>query len=228
MNNMNQITKILFFLFLSVWLFAQNSDHKNAISYKMLVTDYNTLDTQYRKENPKRYIHPDDVNFGAEIGYQRYIFSSLNAGATLRLGSVDSYHLLIDSTDGGCISAPCNRRFYRNELFTSFGIHADYKFNNGYLLKENFFIAPYLRVGLNAFYLTRREGNFDLQLPMALGVNIRLNPLFSLQTQFDYNQSFVVNKQNFVISAGFVWTLGKMVENKETETETEVIIAPKL
>ena len=33
---------------------------------------------------------------------------------------------------------------------------------------------------------------------------------------------------NFVISAGFVWTLGKMVENKETETETEVIIAPKL
>jgi hypothetical protein len=72
---------------------------------------------------------------------------------------------------------------------------------------------------LNAFYLTRREGNFDLQLPMALGVNIRLNPLFSLQTQFDYNQSFVVNKQNFVISAGFVWTLGKMVENKETETD---------
>jgi hypothetical protein len=212
---------------MSLWAFAQSSENRNAISYKMLVTDYNTLDTQYRKENPKRYIHPDDVNFGAEIGYQRYIFSSLNVGATLRLGSVDAYHLLIDSTDGACISAPCNRRYYRNELFTSFGINADYKFNNGYLLKENFFIAPYLRVGLNALYLSKREGNFDLQIPMALGVNVRLNPLFSLQTQFDYNHSFIANKNNFVISAGFVWTLGKMLENKEPETEAEIIIAPR-
>jgi Mn2+/Fe2+ NRAMP family transporter len=39
---------------------------------------------------------------------------------------------------------------------------------------------------------------------MALGLNIRLNQLFSLQTQFDYNQSLIVNKNNFVISAGFI------------------------
>jgi hypothetical protein len=226
MNDMVKLFKILFFLFVAFQLNAQNSTDRNAISYKMLVTDYNTIDTQYRNENPKRYIHPDDVNFGAELGYQRYLSPSFNAGASVRLGSIDSYHLLIDSTDGGCTSAPCNRRYFRNELFAGFGLHGDYKFNNGYILKEDFFIAPYLRLGLNALYLSRREGNFDLQVPMALGVNIKLNPLFSLQTQFDYNQSLIVNKNNFVISAGFVWTLGKLNE-KVVEEESEIIIAPR-
>jgi len=225
MNNMIRFFSILFFIFAASVIYSQNGSERNAISYKMLVTDYNTIDTQYRNENPKRYIHPDDVNFGMELGYQRYLFPSFNAGASVRLGSIDSYHLLIDSTDGGCISAPCNRRFYRNELFAALGIHGDYKFNNGYILKEDFFIAPYLRFGLNALYLSRREGNFDLQIPMALGVNIRLNPLFSLPTQFDYNQSLVVNKNNFIISAGFVWTLGKAIESPEEEKE--VIIVPR-
>jgi len=225
MNNMTKLIKILFLLFVSVVMYAQNSSERNAFSYKMLVIDYNTIDTQYRLENPKRYIHPDDVNFGAELGYQRYLFPSFNAGAIVRLGSIDSYHLLIDSTDGGCTAAPCNKRYHRNELFASFGIHGDYKFNNGYILKEDFFIAPYLRVGLNALYLSRRKGNFDLQIPMALGLNIRLNQLFSLQTQFDYNQSLVVNKNNFVISAGFVWTLGKLKE--QGEEEKEISITPR-
>jgi hypothetical protein len=226
MNKMIRTIGIFFLCFTAIFVNAQNSGNRNAISYKMLVTDYNTIDTQYRNENPKRYIHPDDVNFGAELGYQRYLFPSFNAGASLRLGSIDSYHLLIDSTDGGCTAAPCNRRYHRNELFAAFGIHGDYKFNNGYILKEDFLIAPYLRFGLNALYLSRRKGNFDLQIPMALGVNIRLNPLFSLQTQFDYNQSLIVNKNNFVISAGFVWTLGKSNE-LSVEEEREIIITPR-
>ena len=222
------MTKLFQILFLIAWALvinAQNNIDRNAISYKMLVTDYNTIDTQYRLENPKRYIHPDDVNFGAEVGYQRYLFPSFNAGATVRLGTIDSYHLLIDSADAGCTAAPCNRRYHRNELFAALGINGDYKFNNGYILKEDFFIAPYLRFGLNALYLNKRKGNFDLQIPMALGVNIRLNQLFSLQTQFDYNQSLIVNKNNFVISAGFVWTLGKLKE--QIDEEKEISITPK-
>lgn len=223
---MKKFAIILFFIFATSIIYCQSSSEPNAISYKMLVTDYNTLDTQYRNENPKRYIHPDDVNFGAELGYQRYLFPSFNAGTTLRLGSIDSYHLLIDSTDGGCTTTPCNRRFHRNELFVGLGIHGDYKFNNGYILKEDFFIAPYLRFGINALYLSRRKGNFDLQIPMGLGVNIKLNQLFSLQTQFDYNQSLVANKNNFIISAGFVWTLGKSYSNS-SEDDKEISITPR-
>lgn len=223
---MIRFINMLLLLFSAILLNAQNGTDRNAISYKMLVTDYNTIDSQYRNENPKRFIHPDDVNFGAELGYQRYLFPSFNAGASVRLGSIDSYHLLVDSTDGGCTAAPCNKRYYRNELFASVGIHGDYKFNNGYILKEDFFIAPYLRFGLNALYLSRRNGNFDLQIPMALGVNIKLNPLFSLQTQFDYNQSLMISKNNFIISAGFVWTLGKLKETA-VEEEKEIIITPR-
>lgn len=210
--------KILFtatLLFLTIFTaFAQSSSNTNAINVKMLITDYNTLDAQYRIEQPTRIIHPDDINYGMEVGYHRYLNSSFNAGAALRLGSIDAYHLRIDSSDANCTSVPCNRRYFRNELFGTFSLIADYKFNNGYLLKEDFFLAPYFRTGFSALYLYNREGNFDMQIPAALGLNIRLNPLFSLQTQFDYNHSFIIKKHNLLISAGFVWTLGRAPEIK--------------
>jgi len=199
---------------------AQTTEMRNSLVYKFLVTDYNTIDPTYREGNPDRYLHPDDINYGTEIGYLRYINSSLNVGATLRVGTIDSHHYLIDSTDANCIATPCNKRYFRNELFGGLNLLAAYKFNNGYILKENFPIAPYIQTGLTVLYMNKRTGHFDLQIPMGLGLNIRLRPEFSLQAQFDYNQSLITKKNNFIISAGFIWTLGKVKpesENPESE-----------
>jgi hypothetical protein len=211
---------LLLFLFGTGILQAQTTEMRNALVYKFLVTDYNTIDPTYREGNPDRYIHPDDINYGAEAGYLRYINSSLNVGATLRFGTIDAYHYLIDSTDANCISAPCNKRYFRNELFGGMNLLAAYKFNNGYILKENFPFSPYIQVGVAAMYMNKRSGHFDLQIPMGIGLNIRLRPEFSLQAQFDYNQSLIVKRNNFIISAGFVWTLGKVkAETESPETE---------
>jgi hypothetical protein len=201
---------LFYFILISIsTAIAQNRDNKNALTYKMLVTDYTTLDKKFIEEvEPNRFIHPDDVNFGAEIGYARYLNSSFNANASLRIGSIDSYHLLIDSSDGNCINSPCDKRYFRNELFTALNLTGTYKFNNGYLLKENFPVAPFIQTGISMIYLNKRSGHFDFQIPFTLGLNIRLNEKFSLQTQFDYNQSLIVNKKNFKISGGIVCKFG--------------------
>ncbi len=189
MNNMRYLILIFILSAVVLEISAQSKSNRNALTYKMLVTDYTTLDPQYRIERPERFIHPDDVNFGAEIGYSRYINSSFNLGFTYRLGSIDAYHNLIDSNDVNCISGPCNKRYFRNEFFTGIAMLGTYKFNNGYLLKEDFIASPYIQTGFASYYMFNRDGNFDIQIPLALGVNIRLNKLFSMQAQFDYNQS---------------------------------------
>jgi OOP family OmpA-OmpF porin len=206
-----KILQLFIFTFIfAIAAIAQNKDSKNALTYKMLVTDYNTLDKKYIEEvEPNRFMHPDDVNFGAEIGYARYLNSSFNANAAFRLGSIDSYHLIIDSSDGNCINTPCDKRYFRNELFMALNLTGTYKFNNGYILKENFPVAPFLQTGISMLYMDKREGNFDLQIPFTFGLSFRLNEKFSMQTQFDYNQSLIIKKSNLSISAGFVWTLGK-------------------
>jgi OOP family OmpA-OmpF porin len=212
-------TLLFYFILISISsVFAQNRDNKNAMTYKMLVTDYNSMDKKYIEEvEPNRFLHPDDVNFGAEIGYTRYLNASFNANAAIRLGSMDAYHLLIDSTDGNCINTPCDKRYFRNELFSALNLTGTYKFNNGYILKENFVIAPYIQTGISLMYMNKRSGHFDFQIPFTFGLNIRLNDKFALQTQLDYNQSLIINKNNLVISAGFVWTLGKNKNIPEIE-----------
>jgi len=210
-----KLSKLLFifFLYSSSFLFGQTKENKNAISYQFLITDYNTIDTQYRKENPKRFFHPDDVNYALEIGYARYINSSVTVSAPLRFGTIDAYHLLIDSTDGNCIGTPCNKRYFRKELFGSIGLLAKYKFNNGYILKEDYFLQPYIQSGVHFNYMQNRAGNFDVQLPLTLGLQFRLNAHFSLQVQADYNFSFLAKKDNMIVGLGFVW-LPKTRKNK--------------
>lgn len=221
---MRNIIIYIFFLSLSIsYLNAQNTDHKNAVGYKLFVSDYLSLDKQYRQEvfardSSYRFFHPDDVNFGAELSYNRYLNSSLNISVPFRVGSVDAYHLRIDSTDGNCIGEPCNKRYFSNELFMSTNLAATYKFNNGYILKEDFFLAPFIQTGFNAVYFSKREKHFDIQIPAAVGLNVRLNHDLSLQTQMDFNYSLISQKHNFIVSAGIIWSIGKKITNKEEES----------
>jgi hypothetical protein len=62
---MRNIIIYIFFLSLSIaYLKAQNTDHKNALGYKLFVSDYLSLDKQYRQEvfardSSYRFFHPE-------------------------------------------------------------------------------------------------------------------------------------------------------------------------
>jgi hypothetical protein len=185
-------------------MMAQTSVNKNALSYKFVLTDYNTLDADFQGSNPGRVFHADDINYAGEIGFFRNINKSLNLGLPLRIGSVDSHHLVFEEGDSLC--QPCTRR-KRNELFFGGDIIAVYKFNNDYILKEDYLIAPYVLLGVGGIYLSQRTGQFDFQIPMGLGVNIKLTELLYLQAQFEYRKSLIIQKDNFAISGGISWLL---------------------
>ncbi|WMX12076.1 hypothetical protein [Aureispira sp. CCB-E] len=199
--------RIIFLWFccvLSLQVVAQISTTKNGLTYKFVITDYNTLDTVFQVANSGRILHPEDVNYAGEIGFFRHINKSLNIGLPLRIGSIDAHHLIFDATDSLC--QPCSRR-KRNELFFGGDLVAVYKFNNDYLLKEDFLIAPYILLGVGGLYLSQRNGNFDFQIPMGAGVNIRLSKMLYLQAQFEYRKSLVIQKDNLAISGGILWLL---------------------
>lgn len=185
-------------------LMAQTSEYKNSLTYKFVLTDYNTLDTSFQASNPGRVFHAEDINYAGEIGFFRNINKSLNIGIPLRIGSMDSHHRVFEEGDSLC--QPCTQR-KRNELFFSGDIVAVYKFNNDYILKEDFLIAPYILLGVGGVYMSQRTGYFDFQIPMGLGVNIKLTKLLYLQAQFEYRKSLIIQKDNFAISGGISWLL---------------------
>ncbi|CAA6821405.1 MAG: Outer membrane protein/peptidoglycan-associated (Lipo)protein [uncultured Aureispira sp.] len=198
----------------SMQIMAQTSKHKNSLSYKFVLTDYNTLDPIYQASNPGRVLHAEDLNYAGEIGFFRNINRSLNLGLPLRIGSMDAHHSVFEAGDSLC--QPCSKR-KRNELFLGGDLVAVYKFNNDYLLKEDFLIAPYVLLGVGGLYLSQRTGHFDVQIPMGLGVNIKLTKLLYLQAQFEYRKSLVIQKDNFAISGGISWLLTAMKKSVPKE-----------
>jgi hypothetical protein len=193
---------LLFLMYLGT-AFGQTKAHPNGLTYKFVLTDYNTLDSYFQNNNqPDRILHPDDLNYAGEIGYFRSFNSSLNLGIPLRIGSIDAHHAVYDDS----LCQPCTTRI-KQEFFFGADIVAQYKFNNNYILKEDFVVAPYLIAGVGFKYLTERSGNIDVQIPLGLGVNIKLSELFYLQAQFEYRKSLIVQKDNLAISAGLNWMI---------------------
>jgi len=191
---------------------AQQGAFKNGISYKFMVTDYQTLDTNHQNAyDPDRLFHPDDVNYAGEIGYNRYINKHLNLAIPIKIGSIDSYHQEFDSLDVNC--QPCQRR-HKREFFFGLDVVAQYKFNNGLILAEDYFLAPYLIAGIGTKFMTRR-GQFDVQVPLGIGLNIKLDKQLYLQAQFAYRKSLVIQKDNFGITGGIVWLLNGSKKNED-------------
>ena len=184
-------------------MLAQTTQNKNGVSLKFLITDYNTLDSNYQKQHdPDRFMNPDDINYAAELQYTRSFNSSLSLGLPLTIGSVDALQTIYDSSNVDC--QPCQERI-KDDFILGAGVNAIYKFNNGYLLKEDFVVAPYISLGFNFNYFFQRDNNIDLSIPIGIGTNVRLNQNFYLQAQFDFRKSLLIEKDHLIISFGIQW-----------------------
>jgi outer membrane protein OmpA-like peptidoglycan-associated protein len=154
------------------------------------------------------------VAFGPRIGFWRnfnpsialgmdlatYAFSSKNTDATLP--AVNTYNLLYAGT-------------------------AAYKFNNGYILKEDFPVAPYIFVKLQGTWAEEAVTKNSLNgfgIPLGAGINWKIANNVALNTYGGYNFGIKNNEDHIFFGAGLMVDLGKGKEVEEPKVE-EVVAA---
>ncbi|MGI4739760.1 MAG: OmpA family protein [Janthinobacterium lividum] len=166
---------------------AQTADRKFGIS------GYVTT-LQYRGDLGSSFWNAHDLTYGGGLTLSRYLTKGLDINlsanqSTLRYPGQSGTFTFINSGQG----AATGRRFYAN--ISTFGLGFKFKLNNGWALKEDAFIQPYilLQPGYAYIYTQRfanysnvnsnssNYGAFDGQA--ALGLTFRITPGFSLFAQ---------------------------------------------
>jgi len=166
---------------------AQNADRKWGVS------GYVTT-LQYRGDLGSNFWNAHDLTYGGGLTLSRYLTKGLDINlsanqTTLRYPAAGGNFTF---SNGGQ-SAATGRRFFAN--ISTFGLGFKFKLNNGWALKEDAFIQPYilLQPGYSYIYTQRfanysnlngsnsNYGSFDGQA--ALGLTFRITPGFSIFAQ---------------------------------------------
>jgi OOP family OmpA-OmpF porin len=166
---------------------AQNADRKWGVS------GYVTT-LQYRGDLGSNFWNAHDLTYGGGLTLSRYLTKGLDINlsanqTTLRFPAAGNNFTFINGGQG----AASGRRFFAN--ISTFGLGFKFKLNNGWALKEDAVIQPYilLQPGYSYIYTQRfanysslngsnsNYGSFDGQA--ALGLTFRITPGFSIFAQ---------------------------------------------
>lgn len=173
-------------------LLAQISTEKHGITYKLSTSDYEGAPADLLDENTVLIDFVANWGYAAEVGYNRYLNNSFNLSVPLKMG----------------VSA-LKERGYNGSIFGSMGANLVYKFNNGYFLKEDACLAPYVYGGLAAKRFARvSSDSWDIESPLGLGFNFRLGENWNLIVEGEKRFSHLLKRNNWLYSAGFNYTFG--------------------
>jgi len=136
-------------------------------------------------------IHP---SFGVNVA--KYVTPSFNLRGNFRVGTIDG--------SNGIYS-------FENRLF-DINMLLDYKFNNGYLLKETSIIAPYIFIGAgdalsmytNKVTEVEEQPLAYFNIPMGAGLKLNLTPKMSISLETHYNYA-ITDELDGVISDDTQW-----------------------
>lgn len=93
-----------------------------------------------------------------------------------------------------------------------------YKFNNGYILKEEACLSPFLFAGAGGVY---SEAGSGAVIPLGAGLNVRFDELFSMQWRSEYKLATTDVYNYFQHSLGFVFNLGSKSAKKEVSADRD-------
>lgn len=168
-----------------------------------------------------------NINPGLRIG--RYLSPSFDMGLNAAIGRYDFSE--IETTPNFLM---------RTRTFST-DLNARYKFNNGYLLKENSLFGPYLTAGIGYFRLKGRNTPFTpadnerrlfeyLNIPVGLGTTINLSSRINLFVQSTYNYTNGDRydrlpsitrgyDKHIETSLGVVYQFGKSLNNNDNDND---------
>lgn len=84
-----------------------------------------------------------------------------------------------------------------------------YKFNNGYLLKEDFPFSPYLHVGIGASYTEINREYWNTHIPWGAGIRLFPESRVSVDFRGSMKRSISDFEDYFALDAGMIVNLGK-------------------
>ncbi|MFN8437306.1 MAG: DUF6089 family protein [Cytophagales bacterium] len=172
----------------------------------------------------------NDVSAGAWA--YRYLNPSFDAGLSLNFGGINYKHIGSDSLAVSSGKIDISDREFRGSLL-DYSLGLKYKFNNGYILKENATLAPFLGIGVggvNTFNIrsTSKNGSyvdeknlFSLNIPATVGLKLQLEERVALVGQLTYNylltdkleaiesDKYGKNDKYLQYNLGFIFALGK-------------------
>ncbi|MGB1315590.1 MAG: OmpA family protein [Chitinophagales bacterium] len=205
---------IIAFLFLGITTTqAQNESGRWAFGASVSVIDFSGPQT-------KQYFNLKQYRANQRYFVGRYLDPSFNLKADFTFGkvwfpSVTAYPNVVEGK-------------YENRHIYDFGVNVEYKLNNGYILKEEAIVAPYIftGLGLNSIidYGKAKGSDVNTYIPFGAGLTVRaLNWLsFNLQSSYKLNldNSFDYTQH----SVGVVLNLGgKPKGATATDIEDQVI-----
>jgi OOP family OmpA-OmpF porin len=201
MKRITTIVFCLFFLAIGNDSNAQNTQYKSGISFKALIMDY-------QSQNDGSFSRLKDYHHGFEIAYSRNLQDKLNLVVPLKIGVVNIGAFNQDKFDQG-------RSFHK----TVYGLDAQIQYQFYAPEKQ---IVPYLLAGLG--FVGESEGEFNMQAPLGLGVQIKVAPNANVVMQGEYRLSFTEGRNNLHYGLGFNYLIGKgAAPEKEEEKEDDVM-----
>ncbi|MCB0662601.1 MAG: OmpA family protein [Saprospiraceae bacterium] len=187
-------TLALAWVMMQIPAMAQYDGAPDGITVRYTLTNYHY---PIIKEDPfyKQYNEP-----GLELGYVRNLNNFLNLAIPIKFGSAN---------------LPVTETSFDNRQFVG---NLDALLQIKYFKEPNWF-SPYLFAGLGANYEFTRE-HFNLQIPVGVGLNIRLAPHFYLNGQASYRVGTEDLKDNLQHGIGFMYLIGPY-EPKDEIMEVE-------
>lgn len=158
---------------------AQNHEFKDGISFKKLFLDY-------QSQNGGEFTRFKDYKSGFELGYHRALGNNLNLVVPFKFGVVNSH---VDSV----------KTFQKT--IAGLDAQVQYFFN-----KNGGIITPYVMGGVGG--VMEFSGDFNVQVPLGVGLFFRVSTTTYFNWQSEYRYSFAENRNNLQHGIGFVHWFG--------------------
>ncbi len=165
---------------------AQNQDYMHGVGLH-----FGTM--QYNGDLANEYFSTENLHGAIGVSYNHYVNKALDATLMFSHGRIDHN------------SGPLNPSFKTN--LYNFDLMLKYKFNNGYLLREDFPVAPFFHVGIgDAISTSNRYPNdntaIDFNFPIGGGLVISPATRLSAVIQTTHHWTFTDAYDGWVSKVG--------------------------
>lgn len=152
----------------------------------------------------QRFLKPRNYSGSAKIMFSRYINPSFNARLDIGVGNiwypVVTYYPLVEPG----VNKP--------QILADASLLIEYKFNNGYVFKENAIVQPYVMMGIGGNYLNE---DFNSFFPWGGGIKFRTTPWLSINIETLYKLNIDNSYSYLQHHVGLQFNVGKAHKKKE-------------